>query len=229
MNRRHFLRAGAAGLVLPTVLLADRDRPKPSERINLGLIGVGTMGRYHLGAFLGMNDVQVVAIAEVVRERREDAKKRVETHYGKDQKREYRGCHAYNDFRDLLRRDDIDAVVIATPDHWHTIPCVMAARAKKDVYCEKPLTLTIGEGKKNFFHVYTPAVGDRYVLAVSHGDKLEVRVPAGAGLIVTNQGDVRSKDALRSSGALTGAVGQEKEQVLTLGLHDRVEVSLGVA
>jgi TonB family protein len=87
--------------------------------------------------------------------------------------------------------------------------------------------VTIGEGKKNFFHVYAPNVGERYVLAVSHGDKLEVRAPAGAGLIVTNQGDVRSKDALRAAGALTGAVAQDKEQVLTLGLHDRVEVSLG--
>ncbi|MBZ4421462.1 TonB family protein [Myxococcus sp. RHSTA-1-4] len=84
--------------------------------------------------------------------------------------------------------------------------------------------VTIGEGKKNFFHVYTPSVGERYVLAVSHRDKLEVRAPAGAGLIVTNQGDVRSKDALRAAGAL-GA--QDKEQVLTLGLHDRVEVTLG--
>jgi TonB family protein len=83
--------------------------------------------------------------------------------------------------------------------------------------------VTIGEGKKNFFHVYAQSVGERYVLAVSHRDKLEVRVPAGAGLIVTNQGDVRSKDALRAAGALSGA----EAQVLTLGLHDRVEVSLG--
>lgn len=87
--------------------------------------------------------------------------------------------------------------------------------------------VTIGEGKRNFFHVYTPSVGERYVLAVSHGDKLEVRVPAGAGLIVTNQGDVRSKDALRAAGALSGAVAQDSQQVLTLGLHDRAEVSLG--
>jgi TonB family protein len=86
--------------------------------------------------------------------------------------------------------------------------------------------VTIGEGKKNFFHVFEPSVGQRHVLAVSRGDKLEVRAPAGAGLIVTNRGDVRSKDALRAAGALTGA-SQDKEQVLTLGLHDRVEVSLG--
>lgn len=83
--------------------------------------------------------------------------------------------------------------------------------------------VTIGEAKKNFFHVFEPSVGQRHVLAVSRGDKLEVRAPAGAGLIVTNQGHVRGKESLRAAGALTG----DKEQVLTLGLHDRVEVSLG--
>ncbi|QSQ26867.1 TonB family protein [Pyxidicoccus parkwayensis] len=86
--------------------------------------------------------------------------------------------------------------------------------------------VTIGEGKKNFFHVFAPSVGQRHVLAVSRGDKLEVRAPAGAGLIVTNLGNVRSKDALRAAGALTGA-SAEQEQVLTLGLNDRVELSLG--
>lgn len=86
--------------------------------------------------------------------------------------------------------------------------------------------VTIGEAKKNFFHVFAPSVGQRHVLAVSRGDKLEVRAPAGSGLIVTNRGDVRSKDALRAAGALTGA-SADQEQVLTLGLHDRVEVSLG--
>ncbi len=148
LTRRHFLHASAAGLAVPAILLGDKERPKPSDRITLGFIGVGTMGRGHLGSFLGMPDVQVVAIAEVVKERREDAKKRVETHYGKDKKTAYKGCDVYNDFRDLLKRPDIDAVLIATPDHWHAIPCVLAARVKKDIYCEKPLTLTINEGKK---------------------------------------------------------------------------------
>ncbi len=147
-TRRRFLQASAASLTVPAILRADPDKPKPSERITLGFIGVGTMGRGHLDAFLGMPDVQVVAIAEVVKERREDAKKRVEARCGKDKKTTYKGCDVYNDFRDLLKRTDIDAVLIATPDHWHAIPCVLAARAKKHIYCEKPLTLTINEGKK---------------------------------------------------------------------------------
>src|SRR5262245_57806331 len=130
-SRRRFLHASASALALPTIVLAARDRTKPSERITLGFIGVGTMGRYHLGAFLGMNDVQVVAIAEVVRERRDHAKKMAEDRYGKQKKDgQFKGCDVYNDFRDLLRRTDIDAVIIATPDHWHAIPCVLAARGK---------------------------------------------------------------------------------------------------
>ncbi len=120
----------------------------PNERINLGFIGVGVMGRGHLNAFLGMSDVQVVAVCDVVKERRDDSLKRVESRYGKQRGTEkYQGCTAYTDFRELLARKDIDAVVISTPDHWHALPCVLAARAGKDIYCEKPLTRTVGEGR----------------------------------------------------------------------------------
>ncbi|MFY2557861.1 TonB family protein [Corallococcus terminator] len=86
--------------------------------------------------------------------------------------------------------------------------------------------VTIGEGKKNFFHVYAPSVGKRYELAVGRGDVLEVHVPAGSGAIVTERGNVKSKDALRAAGQLTGTA-EDKEQVFKLGLHDRVEVSFG--
>lgn len=86
--------------------------------------------------------------------------------------------------------------------------------------------VTIGEGRKNAFHVFVPQVGARHVLAVSKGDKLELRAPAGSGVFVTNNGDVRTKDALRAAGQLDAA-SPEQEQRFTLGLHDRVEVSLG--
>jgi TonB family protein len=86
--------------------------------------------------------------------------------------------------------------------------------------------VTIGEGKKNFFNVFASEVGARHVLAVSQGDKVELRVPAGAGIFVTAQGDVRTKEALRAAGKLSQAVA-DKGQVFTLGLHDRAEVSLG--
>ncbi|MCY1033704.1 TonB family protein [Corallococcus sp. BB11-1] len=86
--------------------------------------------------------------------------------------------------------------------------------------------VTIGEGKKNAFHVFVPQVGARHVLAVSKGDKLELKAPVGSGVFVTNKGDVRTKDALRAAGQLNAA-SAEQEQVFNLGLHDRAEVSLG--
>ncbi|NPD28008.1 TonB family protein [Corallococcus sp. AB004] len=86
--------------------------------------------------------------------------------------------------------------------------------------------VTIGEGAKNTFTVFSPQVGKRHVLAVSKGDKVELRAPAGSGVFVTNNGDVRTKDALRAAGQLNNAT-SEQEQLFTLGLHDRAEVSLG--
>ncbi|SES99933.1 TonB family protein [Stigmatella erecta] len=86
--------------------------------------------------------------------------------------------------------------------------------------------VTIGEGKKSVFHVFVPEVGARHVLAVGKGEQVELRVPGKAGVIVTSQGDVRTKDALRASGQLSQAAATEG-QVFTLGLHDRAEVSLG--
>ena len=107
------------------------------------------MGRGHLHTFLGMPDVQVVGVCDVVAERRESARDTVEKRYADQRdKAGYKGCVVYRDFRDLLARSDLDAVVIATPDHWHALPCVLAARAGKHVYCEKPLTRTIGEGRR---------------------------------------------------------------------------------
>jgi predicted dehydrogenase len=144
LSRRGFLKTGVGSLCLPPLagaVLAEDKKTSPNDRINLGFIGVGTMGRGHLGGFLGMADVHVVAVCDVVKERREDARNRVDQKYGK-------GCAEYVDFRELLDHKGLDAVVIATPDHWHAIPCVLAARAKKDIYCEKPLTHNIAEGRR---------------------------------------------------------------------------------
>src|SRR5207244_8138223 len=92
--------------------------------------------------------VQVLAVCDVDTNRREHARKTVEARYAAQIKSgTYRGCGAYNDYRELLRRKDIDAVVIATPDHWHALPVLEACRAGKDIYCEKPMSLTIHEAK----------------------------------------------------------------------------------
>lgn len=91
--------------------------------------------------FLGRNNVRVLAVCDVDTTRRENARKTVETRYAaRITAGEYKGCDTYNDFRELLARKDIDAVVIATPDHWHALIGIAAAEAGKDIYCEKPLT-----------------------------------------------------------------------------------------
>ncbi|MDA0586612.1 MAG: Gfo/Idh/MocA family oxidoreductase [Planctomycetota bacterium] len=150
LTRRNFLKASAA-FAAPTIIAASAigkdGKTAASERITIGLIGTGKMcSGYHMGTLLGFDDVQIVAIAECDGTRREIAKKRIEDKYGS--KTDYKGCDAYNEFGKIITRDDIDAVLIAAPDHWHAIPVIEACKAGKDVYCEKPLTLTIGEAKR---------------------------------------------------------------------------------
>ena len=151
-SRRQFVKAVAAASAAGPLLLTSRlysADPPPSDRINLAFIGVGTQGHGHVGAFVRRPEVQVVAVSDVVVERRDRAKKTVEDYYAQQKgKDSYKGCATFNDFRDLLAIKGLDAVVIATPDHWHALPCVLAARAGKHIYCEKPLTLTIAQGRK---------------------------------------------------------------------------------
>jgi predicted dehydrogenase len=152
VSRREFvggaaLAAFAGPLIVSSRALGREDKAAASERLTLGFIGMGKQNQGHLKSFLNRPEVQVVAVCDVDTTRREDAKGRVEKKYGEGQRSDYKGCDAYRDFRELLARDDIDAVVIATPDHWHAIPVIEACKAKKDIYCEKPLSLTIREAK----------------------------------------------------------------------------------
>ena len=107
----------------------------------MATIGCGSQGTGDMGGFMGFPEVQMVAVCDVVPEHRERAKKNVNDKY-KNQ-----DCKAYSDFRDVLARDDIDAVLIGTPDHWHAIITIEACEVGKDVYCEKPECLTIREGR----------------------------------------------------------------------------------
>lgn len=151
LTRRSFLRTtAAAALAVPTIAPASAlglgGRSPPSERITVAFIGTGKMANdYHLPELLRFPDVQALAVAEVDRNRREHARRRIEEAYSKDVG--YNGCASTRDFRELLARKDLDAVCIATPDHWHAIPLIEACKAGKDVYCEKPLTLTIAEAR----------------------------------------------------------------------------------
>ncbi len=142
-TRRQFLQNGAtasAALSLATVLPGEvlaRDKTPANEKITLGVIGIGPRCTYDLKSMLGFPDVRCVAIAEVQAKRREDGKKLVDGHYGNTD------CRVYRDFRELLGRKDIDAVLIATGDRWHARASILAAKAGKDVYSEKPCGITI--------------------------------------------------------------------------------------
>src|SRR6056297_751854 len=148
-NRRQFVKssiAGAAGtMILPTVLPAavfpGRNRILPNDRINLGFIGVGGMGSGHLKSFLGYDDVRVLAVCDVKKVQRDKAKETVDSRYGSNE------CDTHNDYRELLARKDIDGIVTATPDHWHALIGLEAARQGKAMYFEKPVTLTVEEAQ----------------------------------------------------------------------------------
>jgi predicted dehydrogenase len=150
-SRRAFLRqSGALALgpwVIPSSVLGA-EGTAPSERITLGFIGVGRVGRGPLHRLLHASDAQVLAVADVDRWRRETNQAAVETRYAEQKAAgTYKGCDAYNDFRDLLARSDIDAVVIATGERWHPLLTILAAKAGKDIYVEKPVALVISEAR----------------------------------------------------------------------------------
>ena len=121
----------------------------PSNRVTIGLIGKGAMGGGHLSRIAYDAGFQLVAVCEVDQTRREAGQKLVNEIYAATQPDgTYKGCAAYKDYREMLARPDIDAVVIVTPDHWHTLQSIDAAKAGKDVYCEKPISMTIHEGRR---------------------------------------------------------------------------------
>ncbi len=145
-------------MVVSASVLGRDGKVAPSNRVTMAFIGTGNQGTNDLNDFLNDDRVQVIAVCDVNRESpgywdgsvrgREPARRTVEAKYAtRDGKSAYKGCDTYSDFRELLRRADLDAVEVATPDHWHALPVIMAARAKKDIYCQKPLSLTIAEGR----------------------------------------------------------------------------------
>lgn len=214
ITRRNLLQRTAAGTaamlgapyVFPPTVLGTL---APSNRINIGCIGTGNMGFVDLQGLMHQDDTQIVAVCDVNRGSygyktatqflgREPARKRVDNYYaGKKRSGIYKGCDMYNDFRELLARDDVDAVSVTTPDHWHAIPTIMAARAGKHVYCQKPLSLTIAEGR-----AMVEAVR-RYGVTLQTGSQH------------------RSKETMRFACELVrnGRIGRVKRVLTSLGRH----------
>lgn len=156
LSRRKFIGQASAAvsafLIVPRFVLGGSGYRAPSDIINLGFIGTGKQSRGLARNFLATGEARILASAEVYKAKRDLFIEQTKTYYtSQEGKAKVKGAHPdiqpYNDFRQLLDRKDIDAVVIASPDHWHAVMSVKAAEAGKDIYCEKPLALTIKEGR----------------------------------------------------------------------------------
>lgn len=170
LSRREFLAASAAvaaPLVVPAHVLGGPDRVAPSERTTLAAIGIGGQGYQNLAALLQFPEIQVVAVCDVNREGegylswnwaqgkaqriagREPGRRLTDEHYAQQKDSgKYQGCRAYADFRELFDKEDVDAVMVATPDHTHAVITMAALKRKKHVYCEKPLTYSVYEARQ---------------------------------------------------------------------------------
>ncbi len=162
-SRRHFIGTAAAALGFPTIIpssaLGLGSRPAPSQRLNVGLIGYGTIATDWTGNFLKDERVQVVSCADPMKRYghygykgekeggRDVAKERVDKFYSDDKRTVSKACSTHIDFREMIEKEDLDVIQVSTPDHWHAYMAIYCARKGKHVYGQKPLALTIGEGR----------------------------------------------------------------------------------
>jgi len=203
LTRRRFLTRGAMAAsaaalpwYIPASALGLNGTVAPSERIVMGGIGLGGRGSYDLGVMLNEPDVQWVAVCDVVRSKRQAAKDTVDRKYGT------KDCAAYADLRQLLaERTDVDAVLIATGDRWHALASILAMRAGKDVYCEKPACLTMAQGQKvvetarRYGRVYQ--TGAQRLSEPNHVFAIEMARIGRLGPIHTVYADCRWRDGMR--------------------------------
>ncbi len=217
ISRRRFIGsmgAAAALTLVPRIVLGGEGQTAPSDKTTLACIGLGGQGHVDLFNFLQIDEVQVAAVCDVNRQGggyiswdwmqgkdqklggREPARRLVDEHYTKLKGvGEYRACRAYADYRELLEREDVDAVVIATPDHTHAVVTMAAFAKRKHVYCEKPLAYTVGETRK----------------------VTEAARRAGVATQLGNQGQATEEARLTQEIILDGAIGPVREVHVVLG------------
>src|SRR5213596_1398084 len=143
ISRRRFIAATAAAVAAPTIIpasaLGKDNQPAPSDRIVIGIVGWGMMGPDNTRGLMAEKDCQVVAACDLDKRPLKQAVDAINKHY------ENTDCKSYHDYREMMAREDIDAVMLAVPDHWHALTATEAANRKKDIYGEKPLARTIAE------------------------------------------------------------------------------------
>jgi hypothetical protein len=203
LTRRGFLKRGAMAAsalalpyYIPAAALGRGGAVAPSERIVMGGIGLGGRGSYDLNAMLAEPEVQWVAVCDVLKSRREAAKKVVDSKQGNND------CAMYSDLRQFLaERNDVDAVLIATGDRWHALASTLAMRSGKDVYCEKPACLTMAQGQtvvetaRRYARVYQ--TGAQRLSEPNHVFAIEMARSGRLGQIHTAYADIRWRDGLR--------------------------------
>jgi predicted dehydrogenase len=195
INRRSFARTSVSSMLVLSATGKASAQADASERLRVGFIGVGNRGGQVMSAFLEQADVEVVAICDVF-----------QPHLEKTNGRLQRPVKTYTDFRKLMEHPDMDAVVIATPDHWHAIQTIAACNAGKDVYVEKPLSVTIHEGRKM---VEAARRNDRVVQVGTHRRSSEL-YPKLAELITSDQlGKITVSRAYRLSNMFPNGMGKK--------------------
>jgi len=151
-SRRQFIKQSskiAAFTIIPRFVLGGKGYTTPSDQVTIGFIGTGKQSHGLTRGFLRLNGIRIVANADVDQQKKEAYAKLVNDHYAESSvKASYQGMDSYGDYKKITERDDIDAVIVATPDHWHALICIDAMKAGKDVYCEKPMAHTVYEGRK---------------------------------------------------------------------------------
>jgi predicted dehydrogenase len=214
MKRRHFLAKTAAVVGAPTIIPATAigkgGRPAPSERITMGLVGAGGMGNGDMNNLMRKKDVQMLAVCDVDRNHQNKTRAKVDAYYAEKGDGSYQGCKGYDDFRDVCRREDIDAVIVATPDHWHALATLDALRNGKDVYCEKPVTHLFGEGQA----VYREVAKQKAIFQTGSQQRSDVRFRIAVEAVMNGLlGKIKHVEVGLPTGGKTDQLGRKGHQI----------------